>query len=231
MEDELDEIARGEREYVKTLKEFYGPFTKDVKAKDKLEKITNLGDAPEEFKCPTCGSAMIWKLSKNGKFMSCSRYPDCAGARTAEGKVMEGPKEIGEPCPMCGVDKNGKVKEPTKSGGGKLVIREGRFGTFISCSRYPKCKFIKEDPEEAAKKKTGVACPVCKKGEMVERRGRFGIFYSCSNYPDCKNAIKAKPTGRICDMCGSLMMEGTKTIPERCSNNKCPNHRPDKLKK
>jgi ssDNA-binding Zn-finger/Zn-ribbon topoisomerase 1 len=123
------------------------------------------------------------------------------------------------------------VKEPSKSGGGKLVIREGRFGTFISCSRYPKCKFIKEDPEEAAKKKTGVACPVCMKGEMVERRGRFGIFYSCSNYPDCKNAIKAKPTDRICEMCGSLMMEGTKTIPERCSNNKCPNHRPDKLKK
>ncbi len=231
MEDELDEIANGEREYVKTLKEFYGPFTKDIKSKDKIEKITNLGDAPEEFKCPVCGSPMIWKLSKNGKFMSCSRYPDCVGARTAEGKVMEGPKEIGEPCPMCGVDKDGKPKEPSKSGGGKLVIREGRFGTFISCSRYPKCKFIKEDPEEAAKKKTGVACPVCKKGEMVERRGRFGIFYSCSNYPDCKNAIKAKPTGRICEMCGSLMMEGTKTIPERCSNNKCPNHRPDKLKK
>jgi DNA topoisomerase-1 len=231
MEDKLDDISRGEREYVKTLKEFYGPFTKDVKAKDKIEKITNLGDAPKEFKCPVCGADMIIKLGKNGKFMSCSRYPDCAGARTIEGKVIEGPKEIGEPCPQCGFDKKGNLKEPSGSGGGKLVIREGRFGTFISCSRYPKCKFIKEDPEEAAKKKTGVACPVCKKGEMVERRGRFGIFYSCSNYPECKNAIKAKPTGRICDMCGSLMMEGTKTIPERCSNNKCPNHRPDKLKK
>ena len=218
MEDDLDEISTGKAEYVKTLKDFYGPFTKDVKAKDKIEKITNLGEAPKEFKCPLCGADMIWKLSKNGKFMSCSKYPDCAGARTAEGKIMEGPKEIGKACPDCGEKHDGK-----------LVIREGRFGTFISCNRYPKCKYIQEDPEEAAKKKTGVACNVCKKGEMVERKGRFGIFYSCSNYPDCKNAIKAKPTGAICDLCGSLMMEGTKTIPERCSNKMCTMHNPHKL--
>jgi len=87
---------------------------------------------------------------------------------------------------------------------------------------------VKQDPAEAERAKTGVACPVCGKGEMVERRGRFGVFYSCSNYPTCKNAIKAKPTGRICPKCGSLMMEGTKTIPERCSNKTCPNHNPHK---
>ncbi len=224
MEDELDDIANGTREYVKTLKDFYGPFSKEVKAKDKMDKITTLGDAPAEFPCPLCDAPMIVKLGRSGKFLSCSKYPDCMGARTIDGKIMEGPKEIGEKCPLCG-DKKGK------SGGGKLVIREGRFGSFISCSRYPKCKFIREDEEEKKKKMTGVVCPVCKKGEMMERRGRFGIFYSCSNYPDCKNAIKAKPTGRICDMCGSLMMEGTKTIPERCSNTKCPNHRPDKITK
>jgi DNA topoisomerase-1 len=231
MENELDDIANGDREYLKTLKDFYGPFLKEVKAKDKDAKITNLGDAPKEFKCPVCGADMIIKLGKNGKFMSCSRYPECAGGRTIEGKVMEGPKETGEPCPVCGIDKDGKPKEPSKSGGGKLVVREGRFGTFISCSRYPKCKYIKEDPAELARKMTDVTCPVCNKGKMMERRGRFGIFYSCSNYPDCKNAIKAKPTGNICTMCGSLMMEGTKTIPERCSNKACPNHNPHKLEK
>lgn len=231
MEDNLDDIAEGKKEYVKTLKDFYGPFTKDIKAKDKIDKITNLGAGPVEFPCPVCGKEMYIKLGKNGKFLSCSDFPNCMGGRTIEGKIMEGPKEIGEPCPLCGVDKDGKPKELTKSGGGKLVIREGRFGMFISCSRYPKCKFIKEDEEERKKKMTGVECPVCKKGEMMERKGRFGIFYSCSNYPDCKNAIKAKPTGRICDMCGNLMMEGTKTIPERCSNKACPNHNPHKLNK
>lgn len=224
MEDELDEISRGEREYEKTLKDFYGPFLKEVKSKEKLEKATNLGDAPDDIKCPKCGNKMIIKLSRTGKFYSCSTYPECSGALMLDGKEMEGPKETGELCPICGEKK-------TKNGGGKLVVRQGRFGSFISCSRYPKCKFIKKDEAEEEKKKTGVMCPVCKKGDISERRGRFGIFYSCSNYPDCKYAIKAKPTGNICDLCGSLMMTGTKTIPERCSSKACPNHNPHKLNK
>lgn len=224
MEDELDDISRGDREYLKTLKDFYGPFLKDVKSKEKLEKATNLGDAPEGTVCPKCGKPMIIKLARAGKFYSCSDYPECTGALTLDGKELEGPKEIGEMCPVCG-DKKGK------SGGGKLVIRERRdgTGTFISCSRYPKCKFVKQDEEEVKRKTTDVLCPVCKAANMMERRGRFGIFYSCANYPDCKNAIKAKPTGNICPMCESLMMEGTKTIPERCSNKACPNHNPHKL--
>jgi len=222
MENELDEISRGERDYTKTLKDFYVPFQKEVKEKDKLEKATNLGEAPENIKCPKCGSSMIIKLSRTGKFYSCSKYPECTGALKLDGTEMAGPKETGELCPLCGEKKG-------KKGGGKLVVREGRFGSFISCSNYPKCKFIKQDEEELKKKMTSVICPVCKKGEMMERRGRFGIFYSCSNYPNCKNAIKAKPTGRICELCGSLMMEGTKTIPERCSNKICPNHNPHKL--
>lgn len=240
MEDELDQIARGEREYLKTLKDFYGPFLKDVKEKDKLAKATNMGEAPADMKCPICGSSMIIKLARNGKFYSCSKFPDCKGARTLEGLELEGPKDLGRPCPKCGtpvedsgLDKNGKKKRKSTKVPelGHLVLRQGKFGAFVSCSRYPKCKYIEEDEEEKKKKMSGVQCPVCKKGEMMERRGRFGIFYSCSNYPDCKNAIKAKPTGRICDLCGSLMMEGTKTIPERCSLKTCPNHNPHKLMK
>ncbi|MFA5931881.1 MAG: type I DNA topoisomerase [Candidatus Paceibacterota bacterium] len=226
MEDELDEISRGEREYEKTLKDFYIPFLKEIKIKEKLEKATNLGDAPENIKCPKCGSSMIIKLSRGGKFYSCSKYPECDGALMLDGTELKGPEETGEMCPLCGEKKG-------KSGGGKLVIKERRdgTGTFISCSRYPKCKFIKKDEAEEARKRTGVMCPVCKTGDISERRGRFGIFYSCSNYPDCKFAIKAKPTGNICKECGSLMMEGTKTIPERCSNKACKMHNPHKIPK
>ncbi len=222
MEDQLDDISNGKREYEKTLRDFYIPFQKDVKEKDKLAKATNMGEAPSDMLCPTCGKEMIVKLARNGKFYSCANYPDCTGARTMEGNELEGPKETGEMCPLCGEKKG-------KSGGGKLVIRQGKFGAFISCSRYPKCKFIKEDEEERKKKMTEVVCPMCKNGNMMERKGRFGIFYSCSNYPGCKNAIKAKPTGNICDRCDSLMMEGTKTIPERCSNKMCQMHNPHKL--
>jgi DNA topoisomerase I len=226
MENELDEIANGERDYAKTLANFYKPFTKDVKEKEKLDKATDLGNADPKITCPKCKGKMIIKLGKTGKFLSCKKFPDCDGARTIDGKELEGPKETGEKCPKC-TD-------------GKLVEREGRYGKFISCSNYPKCKYIKEDPKEVAKKDSGVQCPACKKGTMIERNGRFGIFYSCSEYPECKNAIKAKPTGKICNYkredkndtkCGALMMEGTKTIPDRCSDKTCPNHRPDKLEK
>lgn len=217
MEDKLDDIALGKRQYVKVLKDFYGPFLKDVKSKDKIAKLTNLGSADSKWKCPKCGADMIIKLGKNGRFLSCEKFPDCSGARSMEGEEMMGPKDTGELCPECGK--------------ANLVERDGKYGRFIACGRYPKCKFVREDPETRKKALTGVNCPVCNEGELMERRGRFGIFYSCSNYPKCKNAIKAKPTGNICPMCNSLMMEGTKTIPERCSNKGCSNHNPHKLVK
>ncbi|MFA5020790.1 MAG: type I DNA topoisomerase [Patescibacteria group bacterium] len=220
LEDELDEIAKGKLTYLKLLTDFYGPFAKEIKAKKDIEKISNLGDAPAGIKCPDCGSPMIIKLSRGGKFYSCSRYPDCSGAMTIEGKVLAAPKETGEPCPDCKT--------------GKLVEREGKFGKFIACNNYPKCKYVKKDEaaeaERAKAADTGVQCTECKAGTMVEKRGRYGIFYGCSNYPKCKNIIKTKPTGRLCPLCGKLMMEGTKTIPERCSDKNCPNHNPQKLK-
>ncbi len=231
MENELDEIANGDREYVKTLKDFYDPFKKDVESKENIEKITNMGEADEKYKCPECGGKMVIKLSRAGKFMSCAKFPECSGARTIDGVELEGPKKIGKKCPKCGNPKQSTRKNAKKKIPGELVERDGRFGRFISCSNYPKCKYIEESEEEKKRKDTGVKCTECKDGTMIERAGRFGIFFSCSNYPDCKHAIKARPTGNKCKMCGKLMMEGTKTIPERCSVKTCPNHRPDKLEK
>jgi DNA topoisomerase-1 len=224
MEDKLDTIAEGKATYIKTLKDFYGPFIKDVKAKDKLEKATSMGDAPVDMLCPLCEGKMVIKLAKNGKFYSCARYPDCLGARKMDGDVMEGPKKLGKVCPKC--EK------------GELIEREGRYGKFIACDNYPKCKYIEQDEEMRKANSTGVHCNKCKDGYLEERKGRFGIFYSCSNYPDCKHSIKARPTGNRCTYkkvdgteCGELMMEGTKTIPERCSDKTCPNHNPHKLNK
>lgn len=217
MENDLDEIAEGTRDYTKTLKDFYTPFLKEVKAKATAEKITNLGDADPAHTCPTCGGKMVIKLGRSGTFLSCAKFPDCKGARKLDGSELEAPRETGEACPDCS--------------NGKLIEREGRFGKFIACSNYPKCKYVKKSAEEEAKNKTGVSCPTCSLGELIGRRGRFGVFYSCSNYPTCKFIIKSRPTGARCALCSSLMMEGTKTIPERCSNKKCPNHNPHKLKK
>ena len=224
MEDKLDLIADGKATYVKTLKDFYKPFIADVKAKDTLEKATSMGDAPEGMQCPLCDANMVIKLAKNGKFYSCIRYPDCMGARKIDGEIMEGPKKLGKVCPKCSK--------------GELMEREGKYGRFIACDNYPKCKYIEQDEELRKANSTGVHCNKCKDGYLEERKGRFGIFYSCSNYPDCKHIIKTKPTGNRClwkkedgTECGELMMIGTKTIPERCSDKTCPNHNPHKLTK
>lgn len=122
MEDELDEIASGTREYEKTLKDFYGPFTKDIEAKEKIEKITTLGDAPEECPCPKCGSKMVIKLGRGGKFMSCARFPECDGARTIEGKVIEPDAPIGTH-PETGED---------------VYLLTGRFGPYVQIGEKTK---------------------------------------------------------------------------------------------
>jgi len=122
MEDELDDIASGKREYVKTLRDFYVPFHKDVKAKEKIEKLTNLGQAPEKWKCPECGSPMIIKLGRGGKFMSCERYPECTGARRIDGSVAEPNKPIGT----------------DKESGLPIFILEGRFGPYVQLGEKTK---------------------------------------------------------------------------------------------
>jgi DNA topoisomerase-1 len=171
--------------------------------------------APADILCPTCGKNMVEKLARNGTFYSCADFPTCMGARKIDGSVMEPPKDLGKVCPKCNE--------------GNLVERDGKFGKFVACANYPKCKYIEKSEEEKAKSNTGVKCNKCADGYMEERRGRFGPFFSCNNYPDCKSIVKTRPTGDLCKMCNELMIEGTKTIPTRCSNKVCPMHRPDKI--
>ncbi len=119
MEDELDEISLGERDYEKTLKEFYNPFSRDVKEKSKLEKATNLGIASSEFKCPKCNSQMEIKLGKSGKFLSCVKYPDCDGALTIDGALISEEKPLGY---------HPKTNEP-------IYLLTGRFGPYVQLGK------------------------------------------------------------------------------------------------
>lgn len=119
MEDLLDEIASGEASYLKTLKDFYGPFLKEIKAKEKLDKATTLEKADAKFKCPKCGSGMLVKLGRAGKFLSCDRYPDCDGALTLEGLEIKPDEPIG---------RDSKTQLP-------IFVKIGRFGPYVQLGK------------------------------------------------------------------------------------------------
>lgn len=127
MENELDEIAEGKREYSKTLKEFYDPFTKDIDKKEEIAKLTTLGDADKKFKCPKCKSKMDIKLGKVGKFLSCKKFPDCDGALTIDGEEWKPDEPIG--------------KDPET--GLPVLKLTGRFGPYVQLGEKDK----KENPK------------------------------------------------------------------------------------
>lgn len=121
MEDELDEIARGERGYRSTLEEFYKPFAKAVASKESLPKATSLGKVPQEFPCPLCGAEMEYKLGRGGVFMSCTRYPECEGARQEDGTELKSDEPIGTHPEL----------------GYPIFIRTGRYGPYVEMELPP----------------------------------------------------------------------------------------------
>ena len=199
MEESLDDIAEGKKKWVPVLNEFYKPFHKVVEEKNetlKKEDVVNLEETDE--KCEKCGSPMIVKLGRFGKFLSCSNYPECKNARpiAKDGQPEEKTEERKELERKLSDKKCEKCGKP-------MEIKTGRYGEFLGCSGYPECKNI-----QAIVKMIGVACPECKKGQMIERRARKTgkVFYGCNKYPKCKNAVWDKPTGALCKNCGALVV-------------------------
>lgn len=205
MEESLDDIEDGKKKWEPVIKAFYGPFHKVITEKNetlKKEDIVNLEKTDE--KCDKCGNPMIVKLGRFGKFLSCSNYPECKNAKPLKAGANGGPAVAAEKTPEeIELEKKFEGKKCEKCGG-DMQVKHGRYGAFLGCSNYPKCKNI-----QAIVKLTGVKCPKCGKGQLVERHVRKTgkVFYGCNNYPKCQNALWDKPTGDICKKCKGLMVE------------------------
>ena len=183
MEEGLDLIAQGKKEWVPYVSDFYGPFENTLKAAK--EKVVKVPDEPTDEICEKCGKAMVIKNGRYGKFMACTGYPECKHTKPInKGELAE--EQTGESCPNCG--------KP-------MVIKSGRFGKFVACTDYPKCKTTKQ-----ILKKIGVACPKCGRDIVQRRSKKKRNFYGCSGYPDCDFTSNVKPIQTLCPQCRGLMV-------------------------
>ena len=187
MEDDLDAVSRGEKEWIPVMDHFWKPFIKLVKEKEQTVSRADATTEPMDEACPKCSQPLMIRLGRRGRFVGCSAYPDCDYTRNlGEDQEEEKPEIVADrSCPSCG---------------SSLLIRSGKYGKFIGCSSYPDCTYIEPLEKPAS---TGVQCPKCKQGDMVTRRSRKGkTFYSCSRYPDCDYAVWNEPVDQPCPDCG-----------------------------
>ncbi|MEE0968931.1 MAG: type I DNA topoisomerase [Clostridia bacterium] len=191
MEDDLDSVEKGERDMKGILTEFYTGFEKELEEAEKSISRDSYELPTEETDiiCDKCGRKMVVKSGKFGKFAACPGYPTCKNTKplVSEAEQKEEKKTVVADfkCEKCGAD---------------MVLRNGRYGSFYACSRYPECKFTKQKTKEL-----DVLCPKCG-GKILTKYGRNKtVFYSCEHYPDCDFSSWDMPLTENCPECGNML--------------------------
>lgn len=214
LEDTLDDISNGKTGKLPVLKEFWQTLENTIAEKQNIARADLVTEKLDE-NCPQCGKGLIVRLGKFGKFIGCSGYPECNYMRK--------------------IDKSGNSLEPAlqpeivegrtcPKDGGVLVIRTGRYGKFISCKNYPKCKYIENLDQTSGEGGVKILCPECKTGHIVTKKNRYGNwFYACDNYPECKTLFNNPVLDEKCPQCGYavLLHKKTKTKGEQKVCPKC----------
>jgi DNA topoisomerase-1 len=189
MEDDLDRIAGGELKWAEVIDEFYRPFAKHLLLKEKTLKKEDIAQERTGRKCPECKKGdIIIKMGRFGRFYACSNYPECKYKEKMEKKeiLSEKGKKMQEKALVL-LKKNPKCEKC----GADMAVRVSRYGTFLGCTNYPKCRNIIVVEEDS-----NLKCPKCKEGSVVRRFTRKGrVFWGCSKYPDCDFASWTKPSG------------------------------------
>ncbi len=226
MEDKLDDIENGGKDWRKLIGDFYPGFA------DQLSKAVKDGDEVTEFICDKCGAPMVRKNGRYGKYLACSNYPECSNIRP------ENIEESDEICDKCGatmIYKTGKFgkflacpnyptcsnikplneekcEEKCEKCGGETVVKKGKFGKYLYCKTCKNTKSLAED--------AGV-CPICHNPtrKMASKGGK--TFYGCSHYPECSFMSWDMPTGDICPTCGKFLIYSKDGKTVRCSDKEC----------
>ncbi len=208
MEDELDDVEEGKLPWRTTIQNFYTTFDATLqKAKVQMKDIKRQ-EIKTEFTCEKCGKEMVVKFGRHGEFLACIGYPECkstkeiARAEGGEYAIQETPTTT-EVCEKCTAP---------------MIVKRGRFGAFLACSKYPECKSTKAIS-------IGVNCPQCS-SPLSERKSKRGkSFYGCTGYPKCTFALWDKPVNEPCPQCDSkyLLVKYSKKDGERkvCPNKEC----------
>lgn len=215
METKLDDVENGKKSMLEVLKPFYGDFAELL---DKAEKSIDKGDyklAAEEtdILCEKCGSRMVIKNGRFGKFAACPNYPTCRNTKPIdkEGNVIEKnsekaaenltPAPADVKCDICG---------------GAMVIRRGRYGSFYACAKYPECKSTKPITKDL-----NVPCPACGSKILIKHGRKKSVFYSCEKYPECKFSTWDIPQENKCPECSGLLLKKKGKDLVYCINEKC----------
>ena len=197
MEEDLDRIEEGSVTWQKVVEEFYGPFLKDLESIDIEELVLGRLGISDPGPCPTCGAKLEFKSGRFGPYFACVRYlskkerigkPDGSWCDyTKPLKQQRAPdRPTDEKCHLCG---------------SAMVIKTGRFGEFLACTRYPECKGTRSIP-------LGIKCPKCNEGDIAERRSKRGkVFYGCLRYPACDFVAWNKLLVEPCPACGFIGRE------------------------
>ena len=211
MEDELDRIEEGKMKWVKVVKDFYGSFSHDLAEVEKTKGRIKPEDIPTDETCEKCGLPMVIRWGKHGRFIACSGFPKCKNAKPLHTESAEHQEQGTEKIAQ-------ETKEVCEKCGSPMVIKTGRYGKFLACSKYPECKNTRP-------LSTGLKCPQ-DGGDIVERRSKRGKpFWSCRNYPACRFALWYKPIPVKCPHCDAEFLlekrDRTGKVTHFCHDKKC----------
>ncbi|HBK02706.1 MAG TPA: type I DNA topoisomerase, partial [Clostridiales bacterium] len=226
MEDKLDDIENGGKDWHKLIAEFYPPFM------EQLAKANSDGDEPTDIICEKCGAPMVRKTGKYGKFLACSNYPACSNIKSENVEVSD---VVCEKCGALMVYKNGKYgkflacpnypacnnikslseeksTEKCEKCGGDMILKVGKYGKYLQCE---KCKATKSLTEKAG------VCPICHSPtqKMTSKTGK--VFYGCSNYPKCNFMSWDMPLDEKCPKCGKTLYLAKDGKTKKCEDKNC----------